>query len=64
LSEASNRIANALIGLGLEKDDHVAILMSHSPEWVNNYFGVIKAGGVAVLLSSRLKAPELDSFLR
>ncbi|GAH54720.1 unnamed protein product, partial [marine sediment metagenome] len=33
-------------------------------EWVNNYFGVIKAGGVAVLLSSRLKAPELDSFLR
>jgi len=64
LSEASNRIANALIGLGLEKDDHVAILMSHSPEWVNNYFGVIKAGGVAVLLSSRLKAPELAPFLR
>ena len=64
LSEASNRIANALIGLGLGKDDHIAILMSHSPEWVINYFGVIKAGGVAVLLSSRLKAPELDSFLR
>ena len=64
LSEASNRIANALIGLGLEKADHVAILMSHSPEWVSNYFGVIKAGGVAVLLSSRLKAPELAPLLR
>jgi len=63
LGEASNRIANALIGLGLRKGDHVAILMSHSPEWVINYFGVIKAGGVAVLLSPMLKAPELCSLL-
>jgi len=38
--------------------------MSHTPEWVINYFGVIKAGGVAVLLSSRLKAPELTPLLR
>ena len=64
LSEASHRIAHALIGLGLEKGDHVAILMSHTPEWVINYFGVINAGGVAVLLSSRLKAPELAPLLR
>jgi len=64
LNEASNRIANALIGLGMEKGNHVAILLSHSPEWVINYFGVIKAGGVAVLLSSMLKAPELGSLLR
>jgi len=63
LEEASNKTANALIELGLEKDDHVAILMSHSPEWVINYFAIIKAGGVAVLLSSALKAPELNSLL-
>jgi len=64
LDEASNRAANALIGLGLEKGDHVAILMSHRPEWVVNYFGVVKAGGVAVLLGSMLKVPELASLLR
>ena len=64
LAEASNRVAHALIGLGLKRGGHVAILMSHTPEWVINYFGVIKAGGVAVLLSTALKAPELDSFLR
>lgn len=64
LEEASNKLANALIGLGLEKGDHVAILMSHSPEWVVNYFGVVKAGGVAVLLGSMLKAPELAPLLR
>jgi long-chain acyl-CoA synthetase len=63
LDEASNRVANALLELGMQKDAHVAILMSHSPEWVINYFGVIKAGGVAVLLNTVLKAPELDSLL-
>lgn len=32
LDEASNRVANALIDLGLQKRDHVAILMSYIPE--------------------------------
>jgi long-chain acyl-CoA synthetase len=64
LDEASNKVANALVELGVKKGDHVAILMSHSPEWVINYFGVVKGGGVAVLLNSALKAPELDSLLR
>jgi long-chain acyl-CoA synthetase len=64
LDEASNKVANALIKLGMKKGSHVAILMCHSPEWVINYFGVIKGGGVAVLFSTALKAPELDSLLR
>lgn len=64
LDEASNRVANGLLKLGMKRGAHVAILMSHSPEWVINYFGVIKGGGVAVLLNTALKAPELDSLLR
>jgi long-chain acyl-CoA synthetase len=63
LDEISNRVANALLELGMKKGTHVAMLMSHSPEWVINYFGVIKAGGVAVLLNTALKAPELDALL-
>jgi long-chain acyl-CoA synthetase len=64
LDAASNRVANALLKKGMKKGSHVAILLSHSPEWVINYFGVIKGGGVAVLLNIALKAPELDSLLR
>ncbi len=64
LDENSNRVANTLLKLGTKEGTHVAILMSHSPEWVVNYFGVIKAGGIAVLLNTALKAPELDSLLR
>src|SRR4030042_3016995 len=64
LNEASSKMANALIELGTKKGDHVAILMSHSPEWVINYFGVVKCGGVAVPLSSMLKTAELGPLLR
>ena len=64
LDEHSNRIANALIGLGMKKGDHVAILMSCTPEWVFAYFGVVKAGGKTVILNSMLKAPEFDALLR
>jgi long-chain acyl-CoA synthetase len=64
LDATSNRAANALLKLGMKKGTHVAILMSHSPEWVINYFGVIKGGGVGALLNTALKAPELDSLLR
>jgi long-chain acyl-CoA synthetase len=64
LDAAANRVANALLEMGMKKGTHVAILMSHSPKWVINYFGVIKGGGTAVLLNIALKAPELDSLLR
>ena len=63
LDEASNRVANVLLELGMKKGTHVAILMSHSPKWVISYFGVIKSGSIAVLLNTALKAPELDSLL-
>ena len=64
LDESSNRVANALIRLGIKKGDHIAILMSRTPEWVINYFGVVKAGAVVVPFDIRIKAPELESKLR
>ncbi len=64
LDETANRIANFLIDAGFKRGEHAAILISHRPEWVSTYFGIIKAGGVPVLLSTALKAVELDSLLR
>jgi long-chain acyl-CoA synthetase len=64
LDAASNRVASALLKVGMKRGTHVAILMSHRLEWVINYFGVIKGGGIAVLLNPALKAPELDVLLR
>ncbi|MFP3898567.1 MAG: class I adenylate-forming enzyme family protein [Dehalococcoidia bacterium] len=62
--ETSNRIANALINLGVERGDRVAILLSRTPEWVINCFGVLKAGAAAVLLDAASKPPELEPQLR
>jgi long-chain acyl-CoA synthetase len=62
--ETSSRVANALISLGVKRGDHVGILMSRTPEWLINCFGVLKAGAVGVLLDARIKAPELEPQLR
>ena len=59
LDEAANRLANAFISLGVEKGDRIAMLMVNSPEFVNTYFGIIKAGGVPVPLDVRYKVDEL-----
>ena len=62
LDEASNKVANALIKMGLSKGDHVAMLLTNSPEFVVIYFGVTKIGAVAVPLDTKYKADELTSL--
>ena len=64
LDEASNRVANALINLGMKKGDHSPILMPHSAEWLINYFAIVKAGGMRVILNSMLRPPELAFLLQ
>ena len=62
LDEASNKIANTLIGMGVGKGDRVAMLMSNSPEFATIYFGVVKIGGIAVPLDTKYKSAELASL--
>ena len=57
------RLANALIGLGLEKGDRVAILGYNCVEWMEIYAGLAKAGLVAVPLNFRLVAREIRYIL-
>jgi long-chain acyl-CoA synthetase len=59
LEEASNRVANALIKMGVNKGDRVATIQSSNPEFVTVFFGIIKAGGIAVPLDARYTADEL-----
>jgi len=59
LNEAANRVANALISLGVGKGDRIAMLMANSPEFVEVYFGTIKAGGIPVPLDVRYKVDEM-----
>lgn len=62
LGAASNKVANALIKLGVIKGDHVAMMLPNSPEFASIYFGIIKVGGIAIPLDVRNKADELASL--
>jgi long-chain acyl-CoA synthetase len=62
LDEASNRVANALVGMGVKKGDRVALLLTNSPEFVAIYFGIVKIGAIAVLLDPKYKLTELVSL--
>jgi long-chain acyl-CoA synthetase len=62
LDEASNKIANALIGLGVGKGNRVAMLQSNSLEFVTTYLGVVKIGAIAVPLDTKYKLAELTSL--
>ena len=62
LDEASNKVANALLGMGVSKGDRVAMLLVNSPEFVSIYFGIVKIGAIAVPLDTRYKLDELASL--
>ena len=55
----ANRLANALLGLGLAKGDRVAVLAYNAVEWVEIYMAAAKAGLVAVPLNFRLVGKEI-----
>src|SRR5690242_11040226 len=54
------RLANALLGLGLEKGDCIALLAYNRIEWMELYIGLAKAGLVAVPINFRLVTPEIQ----
>jgi len=62
LDNASNKVANTLINVGVKKGDRVAMLLSNSPDFVITYFGIAKAGAVAVPLDTKYKVNELTSL--
>jgi fatty-acyl-CoA synthase len=55
----ARRLANALLGLGLQKGDRVALLAYNRIEWMEMYVALAKAGLVAVPLNFRLVGPEI-----
>ncbi len=57
-NERINRLANALVALGLKKGDRVAILAQNSHRYAEIYFGLAKAGLVSVPLNWQSPASE------
>src|SRR5919112_442904 len=61
--EVVERCARALMALGLEKGDHVAVWGQNVPEWVTLQFATGKTGTVLVTINPAYKSNELKYVL-
>lgn len=57
--DKANKFANLLLSRGVQKGDKVSILLMNCLEWLPIYFGILKAGAVAVPLNYRYTAEEI-----
>ncbi len=63
LNERANRVATALLKRGVKQGEHMGLCAPNSTDWIIFYYGVLKAGAVAVTLSSQLSKEELALLL-
>ena len=59
----ANRFANLLLSRSLERGTKVGILMMNCLEWLPVYFGILKAGCVAVPMNFRYSSDEIKYCL-
>ncbi|MFN2462766.1 MAG: long-chain fatty acid--CoA ligase [Candidatus Dormibacteria bacterium] len=63
LDEAANQVANGLRGIGVKAGDRVGMMLPNVPQFPIIYFGILKAGCIAVPMNVLLKAPEVEYYL-
>ena len=57
------RCASALVSIGVQPGDHVALCAPNSSAWLLLYFGALRAGAVAVTFSHLLTVAELSKII-
>jgi long-chain acyl-CoA synthetase len=62
-NKEANRVATALIGLGIQKGDFVGLCAPNSIEWLVSYFGILKTGATAVTLPMTFTKNELTRLV-
>lgn len=63
-NERANRLANGLLGLGLRHQDRVAFLSYNSHRLAETYFGLAKAGLIAVPINAKSVSREIAYILQ
>jgi len=64
LDKLSNRVANALVEMGIGHGDKVAINCTNLPYFPIVYYGIMKTGAVVVPLCVLFTPPEIEYHLR
>ncbi|HPQ42812.1 MAG TPA: class I adenylate-forming enzyme family protein [Syntrophales bacterium] len=64
INSQANILARHLLDRGVTHGDRVVLLMENCPEYVTGYYGILKAGAVAVPLNTGLKPDCLQDLLQ
>lgn len=59
-----NTLAKALMAIGIQKGDHIAIWANNVPEWIFLQFASAKIGAILVTINTYYKAGELSYLLK
>lgn len=60
MNDISNRIAAALVDMGVKKGDRVGMFMPNTPQFVMIYYGILKAGAAVVATNPLYTPPEIE----
>jgi len=63
INTKANHLAHYLLDQGVQSGDRVVLLLENSLEYVVSYYGILKAGAVAVPLSTDTKPDGLKYYL-
>ncbi|MEM9090976.1 MAG: AMP-binding protein [Cyanobacteria bacterium P01_F01_bin.53] len=64
LEKLTNRVANGLAAMGIQKGDAIAIDLPMSPASVAIYLGIIKLGGIVVAIADSFAPEEISVRLK
>src|SRR5918992_1778601 len=60
LNEAANRFAHALLHLGLQRGERVALMLPNCPQFLIAFYGALKAGAVVTAVNPLYTPRELE----
>ena len=63
LDERMNRVASMLARLGVRPGERVAMLIGNRVEFIEFFFGAMRAGAIPLLLNTRLAANTLEGLI-
>ena len=60
MNDLTDRVAAALVDMGVKRGDRVGIFMPNTPQFVMAYYGILKAGGAVVATNPLYTPPEIE----
>jgi long-chain acyl-CoA synthetase len=64
VNDAADRLATALVNMGIKQGDVVGILLGNMPQFLIAFFGVLKAGAIVTILNPLYQPPEIQFQLK